>query len=73
MRLLVQCVETGRFLVPSPLGFEPEWVSSLREAGGGVMTDGERAVKLIHDYSEFDQSCIVVDLDRLGTENDYET
>jgi hypothetical protein len=43
----------------------------LREAGGGVFTDGDQAVQLIHDYSEFDQSCIVIDLDRLGSEVDY--
>ena len=71
MRLLVQSLETGRFLVPSMQGGEPEWVASLKEAGGGVMDDPERAMQLIEDHCDLDERPSIVDLDRLGTENDY--
>ena len=70
MRLLVQCLDTGRFLVPS-VECGAAYVSSLREAGGGVISDVEHAVQLVHDYSYFDQHLQIVDLDRLGTVSDY--
>ena len=71
MRLLIQSMNTGRFLVPSMDGNEPEWVPSLRESGGGVVTDMESAAQLFQDCCEFEDQAIVIDLDRLGTSNDY--
>jgi hypothetical protein len=71
MRLLVQSTLTGRFLVPSPDGGEPVWVRSLREAGGGVVTDLESAHQLVIDCIDLDDFAQVVDLERLGTSNDY--
>lgn len=71
MRLLVQSTLTGRFLVPSPDGGEPVWVRSLREAGGGVVTDLETAHQLVIDCIDMDDFAQVVDLERLGTVNDY--
>ncbi len=71
MRLLIQSMNTGRFLVPSMEGNEPEWVPSLREAGGGVVTDMEQAAQLFQDNCDFEDQAIVIDLDRLGTANDY--
>lgn len=71
-RLLVQSRETGRFLCPSPTGGEPEWVSSLREAGGGVVADLDQAHQLVHDHCDMDDKPQVIDLDRLGTVNDYQ-
>lgn len=47
------------------------WVSSLREAGGGVVSDVETAVQLVEDNCEFEDQPILIDLDRLGTANDY--
>jgi len=70
-RLLIQSMNTGRFLVPSQEGGEPVWVSSLREAGGGVVADMETAAQLFEDNCEFEDQAIVIDLDRLGTRNDY--
>lgn len=70
MRLLVQSQATGRFLVPDQFG-SVCWVRSLRQAGGGVVTEPENALQLIADYCDFDDAPVVVDLDRLGTENDY--
>lgn len=70
MRLIVQSITTGRFLAPSADGM-PEFVVSLRESGGGVVSDLERACQLVEDYSDFDDICVIVDLDRLGTANDY--
>lgn len=71
MRLIVQSVITGRFLCPSLDGGEPVWVRSLREAGGGVVTDLDMAVQLIIDNTDSDDRAVLIDLDRLGTVNDY--
>lgn len=68
-RILVQSLTTGRFLVPGE--DSPTWVQSLRDAGGGCVPDLEHAHSLIEEYAEIDDFCITVDLDRLGTANDY--
>lgn len=70
-RLLVQSLNTGRFLCPSMDGSEPQWVALLREAGGGVVSDVEQAHQLVEDCCDFDDQAVIVDLDRLGTLNDY--
>jgi hypothetical protein len=70
-RLLIQSMNTGHFLTASPDGGEPIWVNSLREAGGGVVSDMERAAQLFEDHCEFEDQAIVIDLDRLGTKDDY--
>jgi len=71
MRLLIQSLNTGRFLAPSEDGGEPVWVPSLREAGCGVVADMEAAGQLFEDHCDFEDQAIVIDLDRLGTANDY--
>jgi len=71
MRLLIQSLATGRFLAPSLEDGQPEWVASLREAGGGVVRDSESIVQLLQDHTEADDEAVVIDLDRLGTINDY--
>lgn len=71
MRLLIQSMNTGRFLAPSMEGGEPVWVSSLRDAGGGVVFEVDHAQQLFHDHCDFEDQAIVIDLDRLGTVNDY--
>lgn len=70
-RLVVQSLDTGRFLCPSMLDGTPEWVRSLREAGGGVVTDEEEARAMAIEYAEMGEQVQLVDLDRLGTANDY--
>lgn len=71
MRLIVQSLITGRFLCPDADGGEPVWVRSLREAGGGVVSDVEMAAQLLIDNTDSDDHAQVIDLDRLGTANDY--
>lgn len=71
MRLIVQSTITGRFLCPSLDGGEPVWVRSLREAGGGVVSDPEIAASLLIDSCDSDDRAVLIDLDRLGTANDY--
>lgn len=71
MRLLVQSLDTGRFLVAGGAGGDVEWVHSLREAGGGVVGDAETAHELAAEWAEQGERCTVVDLDRLGTADDY--
>lgn len=71
MRLLVQSLATGKFLCPCPDGGEPIWVTSLQKAGGGVVDDLETAMQLAQDNCDFDDLPQLVDLDRLGTANDY--
>lgn len=69
-RYLVQSCETGRFLVPGGDG-QPEWCTSLREAGGGVLLDYEQAADMAVEYAEVGEHVQVIDLDRLGTLKDY--
>lgn len=71
MRLIVQSLITGRFLCPDMNCGEPVWVRSLREAGGGVVTDLDQAAQLLIDNTDSDDRAQVIDLDRLGTANDY--
>ena len=71
MRLLVQSTATGSFLAPSPDGNEPEWVRSLKDAGGGVVADWDAALQLLIDNTDIEDGPIVIDLDRLGTAQDY--
>ena len=71
-RLLVQSLDTGFFLVPGIVDGTPDWVRSLREAGGGVMTDEEEAMTMAQEYAEVGERVSVVDLDRLGTAGDYQ-
>jgi hypothetical protein len=70
MRLLIQSKATGRFLVPCDDG-GVDWVGNLKQAGGGVLADIETALQIIEDHADFDDLPHIVDLDRLGTENDY--
>ena len=70
-RFLIQSKASGRFLCPALDGGESVWVVSLREAGGGVITDIEAVHQLVEDNCEFEDEPILIDLDRLGTENDY--
>ena len=69
-RLLIQSRSTGRFLVPGDDG-QPEWVADLKQVGGGVLDDMERCVQIIADHADFEDMPQVVDLDRLGSFNDY--
>jgi hypothetical protein len=71
MRLIVQSLITGRFLCPALDGGEPVWVRSLREAGGGVVNDLDDAAQLLIDNTDSDDRAVVIDLERLGTVNDY--
>ena len=71
MRLLIQSKSTGRFLAPSLEDGQPGWVSSLKEAGGGVVFDVESAYQLLEDWCEHDDFPQLIDLDRLGTASDY--
>jgi hypothetical protein len=70
MRLLVQSKSTGLFLIPNPEG-EPEWTRDLRRVGCGVVLSIEHAAQLVEDWTDVDDLPQVIDLDRLGTVNDY--
>lgn len=69
-RLLIQSKATGRFLCPSDDG-QPVWVGSLREAGGGVLSSADAAFQLVQDHCDVEDEPVLVDLDRIGTANDY--
>lgn len=71
MRLIVQSLHTGKFLCPNLVDGSPEWVASLREAGGGVSADPEMLAQLVIDHCDADDMPVFIDLDRLGTANDY--
>ena len=70
-RYVIQSATSGRFLTADPFGGEPVWVSLLQQAGGGVTDDMERIAQLVADCCDPEDFPQVVDLDRLGTINDY--
>lgn len=70
-RYLIQSLASGAFLAPNLNDGMPEWVTSLRQAGGGVVADVESAHQLVLDHCEPEDRPILIDLDRLGTVNDY--
>lgn len=70
-RLLIQSRATGAFLAPDPEDNQPRWFVSLRQVGPGVLDDMERVAQLMLDHTEPEDLAQVIDLDRLGTENDY--
>lgn len=70
-RYLIQSKTTGKFLCPSPDGGEPCWVQSLRESGGGVVADIDTVNQLVEDHCDFEDMPTLIDLDRLGTADDY--
>lgn len=71
MRYLVQSKSTGRFLVPSADDGQPQWSFDLKKAGVGVVPELERAVQLVEDWCDVDDLPQIIDLDRLGTAQDY--
>ena len=70
-RWLIQSRETGMFLVPDLDDGSPGWVAGLRYAGGGVVEDLESAMQLMQDNCDMDDMPVLIDLDRLGTADDY--
>jgi hypothetical protein len=70
-RYLLQSASSGKFLCPCPQGGEPIWVASLQQAGGGVVSDLETVHQLSEDHHDFENRLVLIDLDRLGTVNDY--
>jgi len=70
-RYVIQSATSGRFLTADPQGGEPVWVELLQQAGGGVTDDVERVQQLLIDCCDAEDFPQVVDLDRLGTEQDY--
>lgn len=71
-RFLVQSLDTGCFLAPGLEDGQPEWVLSLRDAGGGVVPDYDDAAAMAIEYAEMGERVAVIDLDVLGTANDYD-
>ena len=71
MRLIAQSLTSGKFLCPSLDDGQPVWVVGLREAGGGVMADFESLAQTVLDHCDSDELVVFIDLDRLGTANDY--
>lgn len=69
-RYIIQSAATGRFLAPNAEDHQPEWVVSLRLAGGGITDDLERVQQLIDDWADFDDKPQVIDLDSLGLQTD---
>ena len=69
-RLLIQSRSTGRFFVPGDDG-QPEWVTDLKRVGGGLLEDMDHCFQIIADHADFDDMPQVIDLDRLGSVNDY--
>jgi hypothetical protein len=69
-RFLIQSRASGKFLAGLD-GDAPIWVADLREAGGGVLDDMDAVTALVVDHCDFDEFPFVIDLDRLGTFNDY--
>ena len=58
-------------MCPDLDGGEPLWVKSLREAGGGVLADLDAAYQILFDNCDLEDQPVIVDLDKLGTSDDY--
>jgi hypothetical protein len=71
MRLVIQSRLTGAVLVPSMDGSDPYWCTDLRQVGAGVLPSVDYVAQLIEDHCDPEMLPQVVDLDRLGTANDY--
>nr|WP_315465913.1 hypothetical protein [uncultured Rhodoferax sp.] len=72
MRLVVQSKATGFVLIPSmDDGGQFEWTNDLKRIGAGVVRDFEHAAQLVEDHTDFEHVPQIVDLDRLGTSEDY--
>lgn len=61
-RLIVQNVDTGRFLAPDQ-DMEPRWFVSLLDAAPGVVDDEERAFQLAQDWAQIGERVQIIDLD----------
>ena len=70
-RYVIQSATSGRFLAADLEGGEPCWVQLLQQAGGGVTDDPERVAQLLADHCDPEDFAQVIDLDRLGTADDY--
>ena len=70
-RYVIQSATSGRFLAADMEGGEPCWVQLLQQAGGGVTDDPERVAQLLADHCDPEDFAQVIDLDRLGTADDY--
>ena len=70
MRLLIHSLARRAFLVPDDDG-QPLWVDSLLKAGAGVLKDPDQAQQCLEDWTDWDDRAVIVDLDRLGTTEDY--
>jgi hypothetical protein len=60
MRYVIQSGATGRFLAPSLVDGQPEWVMLLRDAGS--VEDVESCVQLIEDHCDVESRPVVCDL-----------
>lgn len=70
-RFLVQSKASGRYLVPAADGGDPQWLFDLKKVGPGVVPSLEHATQLVEDWCDVDDFPQVVDLDRIGTPQDY--
>lgn len=61
-RLIVQSLDTGKFLAPDA-DMEPRWFVSLLDASGGVVDDPERAFQLAEDWADSGEHVQIIDLD----------
>ena len=61
MRLIVQSLARGAFLIPGQFG--PEWEVNLGLAGGGIVPDEDHASRLIYEHCDWDDKPVIINLD----------
>ena len=64
MKLLIQSLASGAFLVPDENN-QPCWVNDFAAAGCGVLDDFDNAAQMIIEYCDFDDRAQIVDLEAI--------
>lgn len=64
MKLLIQSLASGAFLVPDENN-QPCWVIDLNQCACGVLDDYDNAVQMIIEYCDFEHRAQIVDLEAI--------
>lgn len=64
MKLLIQSLTTGAFLIPDENN-QPCWVIDLNQCCCGVLDDFDNAAQMIVEYCDFEDKAQIVDLEAI--------
>lgn len=61
---LIQSITRGAFLVPDENN-QPTWERNLKNCAAGVLTDIENVHQMVHEYCDYDELIVIVELETL--------